>query len=38
MDLSTKVFGDFCVSCLFAVVGIVTVVSLAVIIWMTVFV
>ena len=37
MDLSTKLIGDFCVSCLLTVVGIVSVISLGIVVWMTVF-
>ena len=35
MDLSTKLFGDFCVACLVAVVLAVTVVTVGVIAWVS---
>lgn len=37
MDMSTKLFGDFCVACALTVVAVVSAISLAVIVWMTVF-
>ena len=33
MDLSTKIFGDFCVACALTVVGVITVVTAAIIAW-----
>ena len=38
MDLSTKLFGDFCVACALTAIGVVSAISLAVIVWMTVFI
>lgn len=35
MDLSTKVFGDFCVACALAVIGIVVFATIAVMAWVT---
>ncbi len=35
MDLSTKLFGNFCVACALAVVGVIIVVTLATIVWVT---
>ena len=35
MDLSTKLFGDFCVACLVAVVLGVTLVTIAVMAWVS---
>lgn len=35
MDLSTKLFGDFCVACLVAVVLAITVISIGVMAWVS---
>ena len=35
MDLSTKLFGDFCVACALTMVGVVVVVTLATMAWVT---
>ena len=36
MDVSTNLFGNFCVACLISVVGIITVVTIAVIAWVNI--
>lgn len=36
MDMSTRLFGKFCLACALTVVGIVGVISLGVMVWMTV--
>ena len=34
MDLSTKLVGDFCVTCAITIVAVLSVVTLATIVWM----
>jgi len=36
MDMSTRLFGNFCVACALTAVGIVGVITLGVMVWMTI--